>query len=81
MAAVAAVVVVVRAVRSAGNSFFGLSDDWGRSDAAPIIWDGSDCSIRVYAPVGFAYNRAPRRGYLKLACCDCERFLRSVRSF
>jgi hypothetical protein len=37
VAAVAAVVVVDRAVRSAGNSVFGLSDDRGRGDAAPII--------------------------------------------
>jgi hypothetical protein len=38
VAAVAAVVVVVdRAVRSAGNSVLGLSDYRGRSDAAPVV--------------------------------------------
>jgi hypothetical protein len=49
VAAVAAVVVVVvRAVRSAGNSFFGLSDDWGRSDAAPIVWANRLGQMRLF---------------------------------
>ena len=34
---VVVVAVVDRAVRSAGNSFFGTSDDQGRSDAALIV--------------------------------------------
>ena len=34
---VAAAAVVDRGVRSAGNRLFGLSDHWGRSDAAPVV--------------------------------------------
>ena len=69
MAAVAAAVVVVadHAVRSAGNSVFGLSEYRGRSDAASVVSGfGNILAIRVYASVGFAYNRAPRRGHVGL---------------
>jgi hypothetical protein len=68
VAAVAAVVVVVdRAVRSAGNSVSRLSEYRGRSDAAPVVSAfGNILSIRVYASPGFAYNRAPRRGHVGL---------------
>ena len=48
---VAAVVVVVvdRAVRSAGKAFLVSSENWGRSDAAPVIFMIWICAIRVYA--------------------------------
>src|SRR6266403_3308280 len=60
-AAVAAVVVVDRAVRSAGKAF-SIEQDLGPQRCGPSRLKVWICAIRVYAQVHFAYNRGPRRG-------------------
>ncbi len=62
MAAVAAVVAVAvdRAVRSAGNSILESGEYWGRSDAAPVIFEFSltrsgftpKAGLPIIAPLG-----------------------------
>ena len=58
VAVVAVVVVVDRAVPSAGKAF-SIERELGPQRCGPSRFKVWICAIRVYAPVGFAYNRGP----------------------